>query len=97
MQFLSIPIIALLATSVIAMPNTFEARDAEAGQLEARANCGQILPACNGGSVVGQTNCRCNGQKETCDLWHCPGGAPNVNSFHVQMVCGQAGTGCVWI
>ncbi|THV44553.1 hypothetical protein BGAL_0618g00020 [Botrytis galanthina] len=90
MQFF-VPLFALLATSVLAIPNTFETRDAEAGQLEARVNCGQILPACNGGNVVGQTNCRCSGQKETCDLWHCPGGAPNV------MVCGQAGTGCVWI
>ncbi|PQE26735.1 signal peptide-containing protein [Rutstroemia sp. NJR-2017a BVV2] len=79
------------------MPNSFEAREAEPGQLEARVNCGQILPACNGGSVVGQTNCRCQGQVERCDLWSCPGGSPNVNFFHVQMVCGQEGSGCVWI
>ena len=38
------------------------------------------MPACNGGQVKGQTNCRCKGQKETCDLWTCPGGAPNVVS-----------------
>ncbi|PQE07445.1 hypothetical protein CJF30_00007185 [Rutstroemia sp. NJR-2017a BBW] len=31
MQFLSIPVFALLATSVLAMPNSFEAREAEAG------------------------------------------------------------------
>ena len=80
MQFF-VPFFALLATSALAMPNTFETRDVEAGQLEARANCGQILPACNGGNVVGQTNCRCKGQKETCDLWHCPGDAPNVVSL----------------
>ncbi|PQE09623.1 signal peptide-containing protein [Rutstroemia sp. NJR-2017a WRK4] len=91
MQFLSIPVFALLATSVLAMPNSFEAREAEAGQLVARVNCGQILPACNGGHVVGQTDCRCHGQVERCDLWTCPGGAPNV------MVCGQNGSGCVWI
>ncbi|CAI4215801.1 unnamed protein product [Parascedosporium putredinis] len=65
--------------------------NAQEGNLVARADCGHILPACNGGRVVGQTNCRCSGQKETCDLWTCPGGAPNT------MVCGQAGTGCVWI
>ncbi|KAK2074880.1 hypothetical protein P8C59_009051 [Phyllachora maydis] len=86
MQFSAIPILALLATSVFAMPS-----QPKAGVLEARVDCNDILPACSGGSVVGQTNCRCSGQAETCDLWHCPGGAPNV------MVCGQRGTGCVWI
>jgi hypothetical protein len=81
MKFLAIPVFALLATGVFAMPNNFEAREPEANELEARANCGQILPACNGGHVVGQTNCRCKGQKETCDLWTCPGEAPNVVSL----------------
>jgi hypothetical protein len=81
MQFLSIPVFALLATSVLAMPNSFEARDAEAGQLEARADCKNILPACNGGHISGQTNCRCPGQVEKCDVWTCPGGAPNVVSL----------------
>ncbi|KAJ4352800.1 hypothetical protein N0V85_009634 [Neurospora sp. IMI 360204] len=89
--FTTIQALALLATGALAMPNNIEAADLAARTLEARVNCGQILPACNGGHVVGQTNCRCSGQKETCDLWTCPGGAPNV------MVCGQAGTGCVWV
>ncbi|KAL5356611.1 hypothetical protein BJX96DRAFT_143084 [Aspergillus floccosus] len=81
MRLFTVSILALLATGALAMPD----------MLEARADCKQIHPACNGGRVVGQTNCRCPGQKERCDLWSCPGGSPNV------MVCGQAGTGCVWI
>ncbi|EGO60029.1 hypothetical protein NEUTE1DRAFT_61970 [Neurospora tetrasperma FGSC 2508] len=89
--FTTIQALALLATGALAMPNNIEAADLAARTLEARVNCNQILPACNGGHVVGQTNCRCKGQKETCDLWTCPGGSPNV------MVCGQAGTGCVWV
>ncbi|KAF4877686.1 hypothetical protein CGCSCA1_v003284 [Colletotrichum siamense] len=87
MQFFTIPVLAIFAASAIAMPNGWvETRD-----LEARVDCGQILPACNGGKVVGQTNCRCSGQISACDLWTCPGGAPNA------MVCGQEGSGCVWI
>lgn len=70
MQFFAIPALALLATGVLAMPNEFQPR----------ADCSRILPACNGGKVVGQTNCRCPGQKETCDLWTCPGEAPNAVS-----------------
>ncbi|KAL2062985.1 hypothetical protein VTL71DRAFT_6057 [Oculimacula yallundae] len=84
--FTTIQVLALLTTGVLAMPSTNEARDSV---LEAR--CVANLPACNGGHIVGQTFCRCDGQKETCDLWTCPGGNNNV------MVCGQAGTGCVWI
>ncbi|KAK0652572.1 hypothetical protein B0T16DRAFT_454930 [Cercophora newfieldiana] len=86
MQFSTLSAIAFLAIGAMAAPAEVESRN-----IEARVNCGQILPACFGGRVVGQTNCRCSGQKETCDLWSCPGGSPNV------MVCGQAGTGCVWI
>ncbi|QSZ33206.1 hypothetical protein DSL72_002792 [Monilinia vaccinii-corymbosi] len=92
MKFLAIPVFTLLATGVLAIPSNPEAPELDTrAELEARANCKNILPACNGGHVTGHTNCRCKGQKETCDLWSCPGGAPNV------MVCGQAGTGCVWI
>lgn len=125
MQFSIIPVLAFLAAGAFAMPS--EPVEARSGELEARVNCGQILPACAGGSVRGQTNCRCSGQAETCDLWTCPGGPPNVVSFspkpvlfpgylpqfilqkkekredkadmtiYSQMVCGQRGTGCVWI
>ncbi|KAK1834595.1 hypothetical protein QBC39DRAFT_397241 [Podospora conica] len=95
MQFSTLSLVAFFAAGAFAAPSAGASVDADAiearGTLEARVNCGQILPACHGGSVRGQTNCRCKGQKETCDLWTCPGGAPNV------MVCGQAGTGCVWI
>ncbi|RYP74142.1 hypothetical protein DL771_003200 [Monosporascus sp. 5C6A] len=91
MQFAIVQTIVLFAAGAIAMPSNMEAGDLEARNIEARVDCGRILPACNGGRVVGQTNCRCPGQAETCDLWHCPGGAPNV------MVCGQRSTGCVWI
>lgn len=78
MQFFSIQVLALLATAVVAMPSSPEARALE--QLEQRADCGQVLPACNGGTVSGQTDCRCKGQNAPCDLWTCPGGAPNVVS-----------------
>jgi len=83
MQFSTLPILALFAMGALAAPaaNTNVVEDAvEARSLEPRVNCGQILPACFGGRVVGQTNCRCKGQKETCDLWTCPGGAPNTVS-----------------
>jgi hypothetical protein len=81
MQFSTLPILALFAIGALAAPaaNT-NVEDVEARSLDPRANCGQILPACFGGKVVGQTNCRCKGQKETCDLWTCPGGAPNTVS-----------------
>ncbi|KAK1758785.1 hypothetical protein QBC47DRAFT_435911 [Echria macrotheca] len=90
MQFLTIPVLALLTLGATAAPSAASVEDTGAA-IVARADCSRILPACFGGNVVGQTNCRCKGQKETCDLWSCPGGSPNV------MVCGQAGTGCVWI
>lgn len=73
MQFFTIPVIALLATGSLAMPNKLEARNSESHSLEARVDCGQILPACNGGSISGQTNCRCDGQISSCDVWNCPG------------------------
>lgn len=79
MKFIAIPVFALLATGALAMPSNPEAPElATRAELEARANCKNILPACNGGKISGKTNCRCKGQKETCDLWTCPGGAPNV-------------------
>ena len=73
MQFLTVSLVALLATAtgIGAVPHA----------LKPRADCGDILPACNGGSVVGQTDCRCAGQHPTCDLWSCPGPGPNVVSF----------------
>ncbi|PKS11741.1 hypothetical protein jhhlp_001729 [Lomentospora prolificans] len=92
MQFTIVQAITLFAASAIAMPSNAQAGSVEARSIEARADCSRILPACNGGRVVGQTNCRCPGQKETCDLWSCPGSGENT-----VMVCGQAGTGCVWI
>ncbi len=79
MQFFTLPALALLATTVLAMPNDLDTRAA----LEARIDCSRIVPACNGGHIAGQTNCRCKGQKETCDLWTCPGGSPNVVSLSV--------------
>ena len=81
MQFSSLPVafLSLFAVGALAMPSSNNV-EAEARSLGSRADCGSILPACNGGGVVGQTNCRCPGQKETCDLWHCPGGGPNVVS-----------------
>ncbi|CAD6448845.1 1fb9f75a-592e-4197-aa15-89d85e07b508 [Sclerotinia trifoliorum] len=87
MQFFTLPIITLLFTSVLAVPTDLESRD-----LESRANCYKILPACQGGSVSGQTDCRCKGQVGACDVMVCPGSGSNT-----VMVCGQSGTGCVWI
>ncbi|KAI0150608.1 hypothetical protein GGR57DRAFT_504265 [Xylariaceae sp. FL1272] len=87
MKFSAIPVMALVATGTVALPGT----SSSSAELVARVDCSNILPACNGGKVVGTTNCRCPGQQATCDLWSCPGGPPNV------MVCGQEGTGCVWV
>ncbi|KAK7911772.1 hypothetical protein PG985_014253 [Apiospora marii] len=87
MQFTTVSVIAFLAAGALAMPNQ------PAGEQAIKARCEANLPACNGGHVVGQTNCRCQGQVETCDLWSCPGGG-NPNTA---MVCGQQGSGCVWI
>ncbi|KAI1264542.1 hypothetical protein F5Y18DRAFT_427671 [Xylariaceae sp. FL1019] len=87
MRFLAVPVMALLATGTIAVPSA----SSSSSKLEARVDCNNIVPACNGGSVVGQTDCRCPGQVSACDLWSCPGGPPNV------MVCGQEGSGCAWI
>ena len=70
MQFTTLSIIAFLATVVAAMPN----------KVEARADCSNFVPACFGGSIAGQTNCRCEGQVEKCDLWICPGPSPNTVS-----------------
>ncbi|PLW53946.1 hypothetical protein PCANC_03750 [Puccinia coronata f. sp. avenae] len=85
MQITAVSILAILATLSAAI-----ASDAHHG-LHARADCGNIVPACNGGSIHGQTDCRCRGQQERCDLWSCPGVSTGA------MVCGQAGTGCVFI
>ncbi|KAM3067118.1 hypothetical protein ACMFMG_011674 [Clarireedia jacksonii] len=90
MQFF-VPVFALLATSILAIPNTFEARKAEARQLDTRANCNQLRPLCVGGTLFERTNCLCQTQSNSCDLYNCPGDKPNV------MVCGQPGEGCVYI
>ncbi|KAK7959314.1 uncharacterized protein PG986_004168 [Apiospora aurea] len=84
MQFFTISAIAFPAAGAAAMPN------AAAGEHTLQARCAAIFPACNGGHVVGQTSCRCEGQKEKCDVWSCPGDGENT-----VMVCGQAGTGCI--
>lgn len=68
MQFFTISSLAVLAAGALAMP-----ADPKTNPLEARADCGQILPACNGGSISGQTDCRCPGQISSCDVWNCPG------------------------
>lgn len=73
MQFSTIPVLAFLATGVLALPS-----NPEAGVVQARADCSRILPACAGGRVAGQTNCRCSGQQGTCDLWTCPGTGANT-------------------
>lgn len=73
MQFFTFPIVAVLAAGSLAMPNSLESRNSESHSLEAPVDCGQILPACNGGSISGQTDCRCSGQIASCDVWNCPG------------------------
>ncbi|KAH7411498.1 hypothetical protein BKA64DRAFT_742035 [Cadophora sp. MPI-SDFR-AT-0126] len=83
MQFSALTFLAFVVTGVIAAPT--------ADEIFGRANCNDIIPACNGGSISGQTDCRCSGQDAPCDVWHCPGPAPNV------AVCGQYNTGCVRI
>ncbi|PQE23398.1 signal peptide-containing protein [Rutstroemia sp. NJR-2017a WRK4] len=97
MKFFAVQIIALLATGALALPS-----QVETSQLEVRDDlppCTNTLPACNGGTLVKQwgTNCRCSGmhptnaEKNTCDVWVCPGTHNNV------AVCGADGTGCMWI
>lgn len=74
MQFLNaIQLLSLFAAGTLATPADFESRN-----LEARVDCSRILPACNGGHVTGQTDCRCKGQRGRCDVWQCPGSGPNV-------------------
>lgn len=68
MQFTIISFLTLAATGALAMP-----AEPKTNPLEARVDCGQILPACNGGSISGQTDCRCSGQISKCDVWNCPG------------------------
>jgi len=80
MQFSTLPMLALFAIGALAAPSPAPVQ----ASLEARVDCSVILPACFGGSVVGQTNCRCSGQKETCDLWSCPGEFNNVVSAGVK-------------
>lgn len=76
MQFSTLSAIALFTVGALAVP----AADVESRNIiEARVDCGRIVPACAGGNIVGQTNCRCKGQRGPCDVWTCPGGDPNVN------------------
>ncbi|OAV97261.1 hypothetical protein PTTG_07625 [Puccinia triticina 1-1 BBBD Race 1] len=81
--------------SIFAMLNAFSAATPAADflqHLDRRAvNCGSIVPACFGGTIVGQTDCRCKGQVERCDLWTCPDASTKT------MVCGQNRSGCVYI
>lgn len=72
MQFTTVSAI-FFAAGALAVPNPL------AGENTLQARCSANLPACSGGSVVGQTNCRCDGQIPTCDLWSCPGGG-NANT-----------------
>lgn len=70
MNLLTTTFLAILTASTLAAPAV----------LEARVDCGSIVPACFGGSVVGTTDCRCDGQVPPCDLWQCPGDVNNVVS-----------------
>ncbi|KAL8404696.1 hypothetical protein RB594_009527 [Gaeumannomyces avenae] len=67
-----------------------------AGPLDKWVNCKNIVPACNGGSIIGRTNCLCDGQKSVdkdvkgvCDKWTCP----DDSRF---LVCGGERTGCAF-
>jgi hypothetical protein len=75
MKFLAIiPFLSVTAlAAAIAEPEAYANADA---LLDKRApNCNQILPVCAGGTFIGNNGCQCPGQKATCDLWACPGGA----------------------
>ena len=65
MHFSAIATLATFVVGILASP----------ARLEARADCNNILPACFGGSVVGQIDCPCEGQVPACDMWSCPGDA----------------------
>ncbi|EJT71289.1 hypothetical protein GGTG_10548 [Gaeumannomyces tritici R3-111a-1] len=79
MQFLAA--LTILAAGVLAV--------ATPDNLQKRANCNEVLPACAEGHIVGQQACPCPGQHNICDLWACANNRP--------MACGQDGTGCVWV
>ncbi|CCD51136.1 putative signal peptide-containing protein [Botrytis cinerea BcDW1] len=96
MQFTTItfPVLALFFTNTLAMPsspNTVSLAS-RGNSCYASCSCSNVVPSCQGAKVVGQTSCRCDGQAGTCDLVLCPG-----TSLKNVLVCGQDGTGCVWL
>ncbi|KAF7894819.1 hypothetical protein EAF00_006633 [Botryotinia globosa] len=98
MQFSTItfPLLTLFLTNTLAMPsspntNILDSRSNSCYE-DTACSCGIINTICNGGNVVGQTRCRCPGQDGRCDVVMCKDYALNQ-----VMVCGQSGTGCVYI
>ncbi|PLW46336.1 hypothetical protein PCANC_11200 [Puccinia coronata f. sp. avenae] len=85
MQIATIFIVAILATLSAASP----AADVHQ-QLQPRARCGTLHPACDGGSKIGQAQCVCRSQRQICDSWSCPG------STVTTMVCGADESGCAY-
>ncbi|KAF5869487.1 putative signal peptide-containing protein [Botrytis fragariae] len=96
MQFSTItfPILALFLTNTLAMPSSPNTNvlDSRSDSCYSSCSCGTVVPACLGAKVVGQTKCRCDGQAGTCDVVMCPD-----LSLKQVLVCGQEGTGCVWV
>ncbi|KAF7911694.1 uncharacterized protein EAE98_008980 [Botrytis deweyae] len=96
MQFSTItfPLLALFLTNTLAMPSSPNTNtlDSRGNDCATSCSCGNVVGFCNNGKVVGQTNCRCFGQSGDCDVVMCP-----EMAYKQVLVCGQKGTGCVWI
>jgi hypothetical protein len=83
MHYTTVFSVAFFVAGIFASPT--------ADKLFRRADCSQILPACFGGTIVGQTNCRCDGQIPTCDVWTCPGDDVVSNSSSNTQNCSGGG------
>ncbi|KAF7946779.1 hypothetical protein EAE96_009762 [Botrytis aclada] len=95
MQFstITLPLLALFLTNTLAMPSSPNTNSlASRGDCYSSCTCSNIVGACQGAKVVGQTKCRCDGQRGTCDVVMCP-----EYSLKQVLVCGQEGSGCVWV
>ncbi|KAF7904893.1 uncharacterized protein EAF01_005415 [Botrytis porri] len=98
MQFSTItfPLLALFLTNTLAMPSS---PNPNTNPLETRSNdcatscsCGTVVPAPKGFNVVGKTKCRCYGQVGDCDLL-----LGETVDYKQLLICGQDGSGCVWV
>ncbi|KAF7511658.1 hypothetical protein GJ744_003821 [Endocarpon pusillum] len=89
MKFLAILSFLTVAALAVAVPQPEAEADVDVGLLEKRVDCGKIVAVCASGTFIQKTGCQCGVQKPSCDLWACPNGK--------RQVCGQQGSGCVYV